>query len=351
MSLPSAVYQQKRRLPASGANEAAPRETSMYRLLLILALASAWPGAAGAAQADWPTHPITLVVASPAGSTPDTGARAVAQSMAQALGQAVVVENRPGANGQIAAQEVLKAPADGYTVLVASGSTMAINPHVYTRQSADVLKDLTAVGKLYATDFYLIVRSNSGIDNLATLIARAKQKPGSLVAANSGPGSAAQLATEVLKQQAGIDIYQVPFNGSPAAALAVASGTADMLIETQAVTEPFVSSGRVKRIAMTGQQRAAAFPDLPTMKEAGVEGMDISSWAGLFVRTNVPADRIERLNAAMNRAVAAPDVQTLLRAGGLLPGGGGSADFQKEWQAQSARWAEVVARSPELTSH
>jgi tripartite-type tricarboxylate transporter receptor subunit TctC len=322
----------------------------MRRLLSTLACLAACAGAAQAAGQDYPTRAITMVIASPAGSTPDTGARALAQSMAQALGQPVVIENRPGANGQIAAQEVLKNPPDGYTVLVAAGSTMAINPHVYPRQAVDVLKDLKAVGKMYSTDFYLIVRSDSGVDSMSALIARAKQKPGGVVAANSGPGSAAQLATEVLKQQAGVDIYQVPFNGSPAAALAVASGNADMLIETQTVTEPFVSSGRVKRLATTGRARSAAFPDLPTMAEAGVPGMEISSWAGIFARTQVPADRVDRLNAAMNRALQAPEVQALLRGAGLQPGGGGSDDFQQEWQAQSRLWADVVARSPGLTN-
>jgi tripartite-type tricarboxylate transporter receptor subunit TctC len=322
----------------------------MRRLLSTLACLAACAGAAQAAGQDYPTRAITMVIASPAGSTPDTGARALAQSMAQALGQPVVIENRPGANGQIAAQEVLKNPPDGYTVLVAAGSTMAINPHVYPRQAVDVLKDLKAVGKMYSTDFYLIVRSDSGVDSMSALIARAKQKPGGVVAANSGPGSAAQLATEVLKQQAGVDIYQVPFNGSPAAALAVASGNADMLIETQTVTEPFVSSGRVKRLATTGRARSAAFPDLPTMAEAGVPGMEISSWAGIFARTQVPADRVDRLNAAMNRALQAPEVQALLRGAGLQPGGGSGNDFQQEWQAQSRLWADVVARSPGLTN-
>jgi tripartite-type tricarboxylate transporter receptor subunit TctC len=320
-------------------------------LLSILACLSACAGSAHAAGQDYPNHPITMVISSPAGSTPDTGARALAQSMAQTLGQPIVIENRPGANGQIAAQEVVKSQPDGYTVLVAAGSTMAINPHVYPRQAVNVLKDLKAVGKMYSTDFFLIVRSDSGIGSMSALLARARQKPGALVAANSGPGSAAQLATEVLKQRAGVDIYQVPFNGSPAAALAVASGNADMLIETQAVTEPFVSSGRVKRIATTGHARAAAFPDVPTMAEAGVPGMEVSSWAGIFARTQVPADRVARLNAAMNRALQVPEVQALLRAGGLVPGGGSDADFQQEWQAQSRTWADVVARTPGLTAH
>ncbi|WP_233234943.1 tripartite tricarboxylate transporter substrate binding protein [Bordetella sp. LUAb4] len=321
----------------------------MHRLLAALACLCLAPTATLAAGA-YPDHSITIVVSSPAGSTPDTGTRAIAQSMARSLGQPVVVENRPGANGQIAAQEVLKNPPDGYTILVAAGSTMAINPHIYPHQAVDILKDLTAVGKIYSTDFFLIVRSNSGINTMADLVAKAKQKPGALVAANSGPGSAAQLATEVLKEKTGTDIYQVPFNGSPAAALGVAAGNADMLIETQAVTEPFVASGKVRRLATTGSERNPAYPDVPTMAQAGIAGMEISSWAGIFARTQVPKDRIDRINAAMNQALTEPEVRKVLQGAGLAPGGGTSAAFQEEWQAQSRLWAEVVARTPGLTN-
>lgn len=299
----------------------------------------------------YPSHPIRLIVSAPAGSTPDAGARAVSQIMSQVLRQPVVVENRPGANGLIAAQEVLKNPDDGYTLLVASGSTMTINPHIYSREQADVLKDLTTAGQIYATDFYLIVNANSGINSMQDLIRKAKEKPGSLVAANGGPGSASQMAAELLRQQTGIDLYPVAFNGSPAAALAVASGTADMLMETQAVTQPFVSSGKVKRIAMTGQHRAQALPDLPTMTEAGVQGMEISSWAGMFVRTGVPIQRIGRLNFALRKAVADPQVQTLLRTAGLTPSILSRDQFQQAWQEESARWAEVVARTPGLKAN
>lgn len=328
----------------------------MYRALTALASLASFAclclplSAANAAGSTFPDHPITFIVASPAGSTPDTGSRAVAQAMARALGQSIVVENRPGANGQIAAEAVVKSPADGYTVLIAAGSTMAINPHIYPNQAVNVLKDLTAVGKLYSTDFFLIVRSNSGIHSMAELIARAKQKPGSLVAANSGPGSAAQLATEVLKEQTGTDIYQVAFNGSPAAALAVAAGNADMLIETQTVTQPFVSSGQVRRLATTGADRNPADPSVPTMAQAGVPGMVISSWAGIFARTAVPRADIERLNTAMNQALQDPAVRKALLGTGLTPGKGSSTDFQTEWMAQSQLWAGVVARSPGLTN-
>jgi tripartite-type tricarboxylate transporter receptor subunit TctC len=326
------------------------KTTAVLACSIVCALA-ALQARAAAAEPAFPAHQIRLIVSSPAGSTPDTGARAVAQAMSQDLGQPVVVENRPGANGLIAVQETLKSADDGYTLLVAPGSTMTINPHVYGKQAAVVLTDLAAVGEIYSTDFYLIVRPDSGINSMQDLIRKAKEKPGALVAANGGPGSASQMAVELLKQETGTDLYQVSFNGSPAGALAVAAGNADLLIETQAVTEPFVSSGRVKRLAMTGQRRAAALPDLPTMAEAGVPGMEISSWAGIFVRVSVPAAKVERLNAALNHALAQRDIQAVLRNGGLMPGAGTKDQFQREWHEQSDRWAQVVARTPGLKNN
>jgi tripartite-type tricarboxylate transporter receptor subunit TctC len=299
---------------------------------------------------DFPSHSLRIIVSAPAGSTPDGGARAISQYMSEALHQPVVVENRPGANGLIAVQEVLKNPDDGYTLLVAAGSTMTINPHIYSPQQAALFDDLVAAGQLYSTDFYLIVRANSGIDSMHDLIQRAKEKPGSLVAANGGPGSASQMAAELLREQAGIDLYPVSFNGSPAAALAVASGNADLLMETQAVTQPLVASGKVKRIAMTGKVRAAGLPDLPTMAEAGVPGMEIASWAGLFAAKTVPADRIAKLHDALDHALIQPEVQAALRNSGLTPSTLTQVQFQRQWRDELQRWGAVVARIPGLKS-
>lgn len=319
--------------------------------IAVISLTAMATGPSLAEEAAFPHRPITFVVAAPAGSTPDVGARAVAQAMGQTLKQPIVIENKPGANGLLAVQEVMRSPEDGYTLLVGSGSTMAINPHVYVSQSAGMLSQLTAVGKIYSTDFYLVVRGDSGIDSVRTLVSKAKAKPGALVAANGGAGSASQLAVEVLKEQAGIDLYQVPFNGSPAAALAVAQGTADVLIESLAVTQPFVDSGRMKRLAVTGPRRSTAFPNVPTMAEAGVQGMEVTSWAGLFARSKVPAARVNVFNAALTQALAKPEIQTLLRTSGLVPGGESADEFQMQWQTQSARWAQVVSRIPGLKSN
>jgi tripartite-type tricarboxylate transporter receptor subunit TctC len=305
-----------------------------------------------AAAADtYPTHSITLIVSAPPGSTPDAGARALSQWLSEDLKQPVVVENRPGANGLIAAQAVAKNPDDGYTLLVAPSSTMTINPHIYKKQSALILTAFTPVAKIYSTDFCVIVRPDSGINSIADLIRMAKAKPGALTAANGGPGSASQMAIELLKQQAGIDLYQVPFNNSPAGALAVAAGNADLLIETRTATEPFVASGRVKRIAMTGAARSDMFPGVPTVAESGVPGYQMSAWGGVFARKSVAPDRLARLSEAMAHALAKPQMETSLRNVGLTLGSADRAQFERQWRDESARWAEVVARTPGLQSN
>jgi tripartite-type tricarboxylate transporter receptor subunit TctC len=322
----------------------------MFKFFSAALAALCCTGAAQAADA-YPNHTITLIVSAPPGSTPDAGARAVSQWMSEDLGQPVVVENRPGANGIIAAQAVTQNPADGYTLLIAPSSTMTINPHIYKKQAAMILTDFTPVGKIYSTDFCLIVRPDSGIDTVADLIRKAREKPGALVAANGGPGSASQMAIELLKQQAGVDLYQVPFNNSPAGALAVAAGNADLLIETRTATEPFVSSGRVKRIAMTGAERSDMFPGLATVSESGVPGYQISAWGGMFTRKSVPPERLARLSKALASALARPEMQTSLRNVGLTVGSADRAQFERQWQDESARWAEVVARTPGLQTN
>ena len=182
--------------------------------------------AAIAQPAPFPEKAIRIVVATPAGSTPDVGARLVGAFLAEDLKQPVVVENKPGVNGVLAAREVLKAQADGYTLLMAPQSTMAMTPFIYPKQAASLLTDFVAVGQIYRTDFSLIASNASQLRTVADLVTTAKKSPGKLTAAYASVGSASHISVELFKQAAGVDIYAVPFNGSPAAALGVAAGAA-----------------------------------------------------------------------------------------------------------------------------
>ena len=296
----------------------------------------------------YPNRPIRLVIATPPGSTPDVGARLLAQYLTEDLKQPVIVENKPGVNGLIAVREVLKSPADGYTVLVAPSSTMAVTPHVYKKQAGQVLNDFSAVSQIYQTDMSLIVRSGEGLESVGALLDTARKSPGKLTAAYAAVGSASHVAIELFKQQAGVDIYTVPFNTSPAAALAVASGNADLLFETVASTEPVVSSGRAKRIAMTGASRFKLVPTLPTVAESGVPQFVITTWAGAFVPRGVAPDRIATLSSAIGKVLANRDMARKLHTAGLLPGDASAPSFEAFWRAEAALWEKTVAQSKAL---
>ena len=311
---------------------------------LLLCSASAF----GQQAEPFPARPIRLIVATPPGSTPDVGARLLSQYLTDDLKQTVIVENKPGVNGLIAVREVLKNPHDGYTLLVAPSSTMSVNPHVYKKQAGQILADFSAVGQLYRTDFGLIVQAGGGINSVQDLIAAAKKSPGKLTAAYAAVGSASHVAVELFKQQAGVDLYTVPFNTSPAAALAVASGNADLLFETVASTEPVVSSGKAKRIAMTGAERFKLAPGIPTVAESGVPSFVITTWAGVFAPKGVAPDRITIISSAMTRILANRDMAMKLQGAGLLPGEGSAQSFEAFWRAESTMWEKTVAHSKAL---
>lgn len=296
----------------------------------------------------YPDKPIRLVVATPAGSTPDVGARLVAAFLSEDLKQTIIVENRPGVNGIVAARDVLKAPADGYTLLLAPQGTMSITPHVYAKQAGSLLTDFVAVSQIYRTDFSLIVNAASSLRTPADIVAAAKKSPGKLTAAYAAVGSLSHAAIELFKQTTGTDIYAVPFNGSPAAALGVASGDAEMLFETIPSTEPVVAGGKARRIAMTGPVRFPLAPDIPTVAESGVPNFVVTTWAGVFAAKAVPPDRMEKLSAAIAKALRQPELQKKLAGAGFLPGEASSVEFQKLWMAETAVWKQTVANAPAL---
>jgi tripartite-type tricarboxylate transporter receptor subunit TctC len=296
----------------------------------------------------FPNRAIRLVVSAPPGSTPDAGARAAAKYMAIQLKQPVVVENKPGANGLIAAREVYNSAPDGYTYLIAPSGTMSITPHVYKTRGADLLTKLTAVGQLYYTDFSIIVTADSPYKNVADIIKAAQQSPGKLVAAYSGVGSASHASIELFKKSANIDLYTVSFDTSPAAAIAVAAGDANLLFETVTSTDPIVKSGKAKRIAMTGAERFELTPDIPTVNESGLEGFVVNVWAGVFAPKGVPQERIDTIAASITAACKEPELQKIFNSAGLLPGKYSAQEFEKFWHSQSDMWRKVVESTPQL---
>jgi len=273
-------------------------------VLIIFATALAISGAA--AQSSYPERPITMIVTFAAGGSSDVLARAVANAMSQGLGKQVIVENRPGAGGNIGAEAVSKAAPDGYTILFGTNGTLGIGPALYKNLRYNPQKDLEPVGPLHQLPLLLIVNPQVPANNLKELIGYAKNNPGKLTFASAGIGSASHLTAELLKIAAGIDMMHVPYKGGGAATADLISGQVSMMLETIPNALPLARGGQMRAIGVSTKQRSANAPDIPTFAESGVPQFDVSAWTGLFVPAGTPKVVIDRLNAETIRIASDP---------------------------------------------
>jgi tripartite-type tricarboxylate transporter receptor subunit TctC len=273
---------------------------------LALALCGASAAVANAADT-YPARPPHMIVTFAAGGSSDIMARTVAKAMGDGLGQQIVVENKPGAGGNVGAEYVAHAAPDGYTMLFGTIGTMGIGPSLYKHLSYDPLKDLAPVGILHKLPNVLIVHVSLPVHNLKDLIAYAKAHPGQLTFASAGTGSVSHLAGELFKEAAGIDIVHVPYqSGGGSVSADLIAGRVSMMLETVTNALALVKSGQLRALAVTTPERSAAVPDLPTFAEAGLPGFDVSSWTGLFVPAGTPKATILRLNAETKRIAQDP---------------------------------------------
>ena len=273
---------------------------------------------AASAFAHYPARPIKIVVTIPPGGAPDITARLVGQKISESVGQPVVVENRPGANGNTAAGEVARAPADGYTLLLAADSLIAINPHLYARMPLDTLKELTPVASLVANQFVLSVNPALPVKSFQEFIEYAKKANPPLNYASGGNGSQHHLTMEMLKSRAGINLVHVPYRGgAPATTATMAGEVAAMFAGTS--TAPQIKAGRLRALALSGAKRSSAFPELPTIAEF-YPGFENSIWLGLFGPAGMPAEVLVRLRVETKKALETSEVREKLHAaGGLEP--------------------------------
>jgi tripartite-type tricarboxylate transporter receptor subunit TctC len=290
----------------------------MSRRIFHVALAVAALAFAGAAAAQYPTHPIRLIVGIPPGGAPDIAARVVGEKLGTLLGQPVVVENHAGSNGNIAGDMVAKAPPDGYMLCLCQDSIVAVNPHLYRAMSFDPLKDLVPVATIAQNQFVLSVNPSLPVKTFPEFIEYAKRAKPPLAYASGGNGSQHHLAMEMLKQRAGLDLLHVPFKGgSPATTATVAGETATMFSGTS--TAPMIKAGKLRALAVTGAKRSREFPDLPTIGEF-YPGYEVTIWLGLFAPAGTPDAVIERLRTEVGKALNDPGVAAkLASAGGLEP--------------------------------
>ena len=315
------------------------RRAFAIALLGLMAVAAA-PTVA-AAQAAYPSRAVKIIVPYPPGGTNDIVARLLAQRLGERLGQSFIVENKPGASGNLGAEFVARSPADGYTlILVTMGHTIA--PSLYKNLRYDIRKDLAPITSLTTGPAVLMVNPHLGINTLQDLIARAKAKPGALNFSSAGIGSSTQLATEYLNEQAGIKMTHIPFNGSAPAMMDVIAGNSQVVMDMMFSAQPQVQSGQLKAIAQTGLKRSPSMPDIPTVAESGLPGFDVLIWNGLMAPAGTPQAVIVKLNAEIKRVLENSDFKERLAAQGYEPAWSTPEQFGKLIASDVDRWAKVV---------
>jgi tripartite-type tricarboxylate transporter receptor subunit TctC len=307
------------------------------RVLLLLSLLAA----SAAALAQFPSRALSLIVPIPPGGAPDIAARVLAEKLSQALGQGVVVENRAGANGNIASELVAKAARDGHTLGLLADSQIAINPHLYSRMPIDTLRDLTPIHTVASNQFVLAVNAQLPVKNFQEFIEFARRSDPPLAYASGGNGSQHHLTMEMLKQRAGIKLLHVPYKGgAPAATATVAGETAAMWAGSS--NAPQIRAGRLRALAVSGAKRSPQYPDLPTIGEF-YPGFENTIWLGLFGPAGIPEPTLARLRAEIKKALEMPDVREKMNAaGGLDPYVTTPEEFQALIRRDYAKYAKVV---------
>jgi tripartite-type tricarboxylate transporter receptor subunit TctC len=314
---------------------------TLIRSIVLAALAAVAPLSVQA-QA-WPARqPIKFVVPYPPGGASDVTARVLGAKLSESLGQAVVVENRPGANGIIALELVAKSAPDGYTILMANLGPNAINPGVYHKLPYDAVKDFTPITLTSVVPLIVLVTPSLPVKSMPELIAYAKANPGKLSYASAGNGAANHLAGEMIKGMAGIKMVHVPYKGDSPAVPDVAAGTVSMMFPTVIAGMPHVKSGRMRAIAVTGAKRSASLPELPTVSEAGIAGFEAVSWGGVMGPAGLPPEIVNRLNGEINRILKLPDVAEKLSSLGAEIVGSTPDEFANYLKAEIGKWGKVA---------
>ena len=300
---------------------------------------------ADALAQSYPSRPVRLVVPFPAGGTTDILARAMAEKLSGALGQQFVVDNRPGAGGNIGSDIVAKSQADGYTLLMGTVGTHAINPSLYPKMPYDHVKDFVPVVLVAGVPNVLVVNPTVPAKTVAELIALAKEKLGTINFASSGNGTSIHLSGELFKLLAGVQIAHVPYKGSAPALTDLIGGQVQIMFDNLPSALPHIKGGKLRALAVTSSKRAPALPDLPTIAESGVAGFEASSWFGILAPAATPRDIVQRINAEANKALHAPDMREKLLAQGAEAVGNSPEFFADTIRTETVKWAKVVKDS------
>lgn len=310
-----------------------------------LALMS-WAAASPAlAQSAYPTKPVRMIVAFTPGGPTDVGARLIGQKLTEAWGQQVIIENRPGAAGVLGSEVVARAPADGYTLLMATAGNLTVNQYLYPKMTFDPVKDFAPVVQTAAVDFVLVTQPTAPFKSVKDLIAAAKARPDEITSATSGNGGAPHLAASLFSRAADVKLSMVPYKGTADAVNAVLSGQTQLDFDAASQVMPHIRAGKLVPLAVLGDKRSSLLPDVPTMAEAGLANYRFSNWFGLVAPAGTPKEIVDKLAGEIGRILQAPDVRARFETLGLEPGGGTTAQFASLIKADSAKWATAIKES------
>ena len=292
----------------------------------------------------YPNKPIRMLVGFPAGGPTDVVGRIIAEKLAGQLGQPVLIENRPGAAGNIAAEQVARAAPDGYTLLYASNA-IAISPAIYAKLGFDPLKDLTPVTETGTGSLVFLVHPSVPVKSVKEFVAYAKERPGQLNYASSGAGTITHLAAVLFAQQTGIQVQHVPYKGSAPSLVDLVAGRVQFLLGAINTAMPFVKEGKLRAFAVTGMKRSGALPDLPTLHESDLPGFEAANWQGVFAPRATPAAVVARLNAEFVKAVLSPELRPKLAQQDMEPSGTTLEAFAAQMKSEVARWIKVAGEA------
>jgi len=314
------------------------RNLARAALALLVATCAATAGA----QTDYPRQPIRLVVTFPPGGSADAVVRMLVPRLNEKLGQPVIVDNKPGAGGNIGLSLVAKAPADGYTLGVGAAGALSANSSLYAQMPFDVQKDFRPVGMLAGIPFVLVGNPALPAKNAKELIALAKAQPGKLSVAHGGNGTAMHLSTALFAQLAGVKVVEVPYKGSGPAALDALSGQVQLAMVDLPASLQQIKAGKLVAYAVTSPKRLPQLPEVPTFDEAGLSGYDSTGWFGVVAPAGTPPQAIAKVNAALNDALSDPAIQERMRGLGVEPEPGKPEAFGAYIQSETAKWAKVI---------
>ena len=317
--------------------------SSFFAVMLLVAL-----GAGNVVAQSYPNKPVRLVLTMPPGPSMDIIARVIAAKLTQAWNQPVLVENRPGAGGNVGAIAVAKAEPDGYTFLIPT-TGIAISPSIYRKLPYDPLKDLVPVSQIYSLAFVMVVNPGVPANTVSELVAYAKANPGRLNYASSGAGGTPHLAAELFKSLTGTDIVQIPYKGIAPMNIALVTNEVQVIFTPPQDAQPLIKAGKMRALAVTGKTRSPLMPDVPTLVEAGLRDYELPNWIGLFAPAGTPPEILTKLHAELVKILAMPEIRDRIISGGDEIVGSTPEEFAASYKADIAKFARIIkdARIPQ----